>query len=145
NGGDGGRGGNVVLVADPNVADLTDYRFKPKHKAQSGEHGRGSDQHGRAGEDYIMKVPCGTVVSDVETGKVVAELLAEQERVVLGKGGNGGWGNTHFKSATNRTPRRANDGQPGEEGQYKLVLKTIADVGLVGYPNAGKSTFTNLI
>lgn len=143
-GGDGGRGGNVVLQADPNVADLVDFRFQPNHAAQAGEPGRGSDQHGHAGKDCILRVPPGTIVTDAESGNVVAELLSE-ESVVLCKGGNGGWGNIHFKSATNRAPRRANDGQPGEAGTYRLVLKTIADVGLVGYPNAGKSSLTNLI
>jgi len=143
-GGDGGRGGDVILQADPNVADLVDYRFQPNHSAQGGEPGRGSDQHGHAGKDCVLRVPPGTIVTDAESGKVVAELLGD-ERVVLCKGGNGGWGNIHFKSSTNRAPRRANDGQPGEAGTYKLVLKTIADVGLVGYPNAGKSSLTNLI
>lgn len=145
NGGDGGRGGNVVVKADPNVHDLSDYRFRPLHRAENGEPGRGSDQHGHAGEDRVLKVPPGTIITDVETCKVVAEMVEEDQTVVLCRGGNGGWGNIHFKSATNRTPRRANDGQPGEEGQYRLVLKTIADVGLVGYPNAGKSSLTNLI
>jgi GTPase len=145
NGGDGGRGGNVVLRADENVADLCDFRFKPKHKAENGEPGRGSDQHGHAGADCLLRVPPGTVVTDSVTGKVVAELLENEETVVLCRGGNGGWGNLHFKSATNRAPKRANDGQPGEEGSFRLVLKTIADVGLVGYPNAGKSSLTNLI
>lgn len=144
-GGDGGNGGNIVLVADANFADLTDYRYRPIHKADGGEHGRGSDQNGKAGADYIIKVPMGTVVTDVETGRVVAELLEENEQVTLVNGGNGGWGNIHFKSPTNRTPRRANDGQVGAEGEFKLVLKTIADIGLVGYPNAGKSSLTKLI
>lgn len=145
NGGDGGRGGNVILQADANTNDLTAYRFKPKHQAENGEPGRGSDQHGHAGKDYVMKVPLGTVVSDVETGRVVAELLEDQETVTLCKGGNGGWGNIHFKSPVNRAPRRANDGEPGEAGTYRMVLKSIADIGLVGYPNAGKSSLTNLI
>lgn len=145
NGGDGGRGGNVVLKADANSNDLTPFRFKPNHEAENGEPGRGSDQHGHAGRDCVLRVPPGTVVTDEETGRVVAELLVDQETVTLCKGGNGGWGNIHFKSPTNRTPRRANDGEPGETGRFHLVLKTIADVGLVGYPNAGKSSLTNLI
>lgn len=144
-GGDGGRGGDVVLEADGNTNDLTAYRFKPNHRARNGEHGRGSEQHGAKGKDCILKLPPGTVVADEETGRVVAELLEEGQRVTLRKGGNGGWGNIHFKSSTNRAPRRANDGEPGEEGRFRLVLKTIADVGLVGYPNAGKSSLTNLI
>lgn len=145
NGGDGGRGGNIVLVGESNTSDLTAYRFQPIQRAQDGEHGRGSDQNGRAGEDRVLKVPLGTIVIDEETGHPVAELLEDQQRVILRKGGNGGWGNSHFKSSTNRTPRRANPGEPGEEGRYKLILKVIAEVGLVGYPNAGKSTLTNLI
>ncbi len=145
NGGDGGRGGNVILQAESNLNDLTPYRFKPNHEAQNGEPGRGADQHGHGGKDCVLKVPLGTVVTAEETGRIVAELLEDQETVTLCRGGNGGWGNIHFKSPTNRAPRRANDGEPGESGRYKLVLKTIADVGLVGYPNAGKSSLTNLI
>src|SRR5690625_2556672 len=145
NGGDGGRGGNIVLLGDSNVGDLTAYRFEPIHRAQDGEPGRGSDQNGRAGQDRILKVPLGTIGIDEETGNRVAELLEDQQQVVLRKGGNGGWGNARFKSSTNRTPRRANPGEPGEEGRYQLILKVIAEVGLVGYPNAGKSTLTNLL
>lgn len=145
NGGDGGRGGNVVLLGDENTSDLIAYRFQPNHKAENGEPGRGSDQNGSQGKDRVLKVPLGTVVIDEETGRPVAEILEDQQKVTLRKGGNGGWGNIHFKSPTNRAPRRANDGEPGEEGKYRLVLKTIADVGFVGYPNAGKSSLTNLI
>jgi len=145
NGGDGGRGGDIVLVGEVNTGDLTAFRYQPNHRAKNGEHGRGSDQNGRKGDDCVLKLPLGTVVIDEETGHPVAELLEDQQRVVLRKGVNGGWGNTRFKSSTNRTPRRANPGESGEEGRYRLILKIIADVGLVGYPNAGKSSLTNLI
>lgn len=145
NGGDGGRGGDVILEGCDDVNNLNAYRFKPNWKAGRGEHGRGKDQHGHAGEPCILKVPCGTVVYHPETGEVVAEVLEDGQRVVIARGGNGGWGNARFKSSTNRAPRRANPGQPGESGTFRLVLKSIADVGLVGFPNAGKSTLMNHI
>ena len=145
NGGDGGRGGDVILVGDDDTNNLVDYKYKPHWKGERGEHGQGSDCHGRDGKPAILRVPLGTVVIDEETGKVVAEVIADGEQIVLCKGGNGGWGNTHFKSSTNRAPRRANAGQPGEGGTYRLILKSIADIGLVGFPNAGKSSLTNRI
>ena len=134
-----------MLLGDVNTNNLIDYKFQPHWNAERGEHGLGSDQHGRDGEHRILKLPLGTVVTDEATGKVVAEVLHEGERIVLCKGGNGGWGNTHFKSSTNRAPKRANPGQDGEGGVFRLVLKSIADVGLVGFPNAGKSSLTGLI
>ncbi len=105
----------------------------------------GKDCNGKEGRDAVLRLPLGTIVTDVATGKVVAELILDGQRVVLCKGGNGGWGNTHFKTSTNRAPNRANPGQPGERGEFRLVLKSIADVGLVGFPNAGKSSLTNAI
>lgn len=140
NGGDGGRGGNLVLEADENVSDLTDYRFMPHWEARNGEPGRGSDQYGANGADRILKVPCGTQVIDTASGETACELLTHGQTVVLLKGGKGGLGNIHFKSSTNQAPREFTEGEKGQSGSFRLVLKTIADVGLVGFPNAGKST-----
>lgn len=145
NGGDGGNGGDIVIACDENVGDLTEYRYTGIVTAQHGEHGKGSDQHGRKGEDRRVRVPPGTVVISEETGETVTEVTYHGEEVVLLRGGNGGWGNLRFKNSVNQAPRRANPGQPGEEGVYRLVLKTIAEVGLVGYPNAGKSTLTTML
>jgi len=132
NGGDGGKGGDVILLGDDDTNNLIDYKFKPHWKAERGEHGLGKDCHGREGKAVTLRMPLGTVVTDDETGRVVAEVVEDGQRVVLCKGGNGGWGNTHFKSSTNRAPRNANPGHPGEGGTFRLVLKSIADVGLVG-------------
>lgn len=142
NGGDGGKGGDVVLVGDDDQNNLVDYRFRRHWEGKRGEHGRGSDQHGRAGAPAILRVPLGTVVTREDTGEFVGEIVRDGQELILCRGGNGGWGNLRFKSSTNRAPRRANPGQPGEEGTFRLVLKSIADVGLVGFPNAGKSTLT---
>jgi GTP-binding protein len=145
NGGDGGKGGDVVLVGDENTNNLIDFKYKPYWKAQRGEHGMGKDCDGREGKSADLKMPLGTIVTDEETGRVVAEIVTVGQKVVLCKGGNGGWGNTHFKSSANRAPRRSNPGEEGETGTYRLVLKSIADVGLVGFPNAGKSSLTQRI
>ena len=145
NGGDGGRGGDVVLLGDHDTNNLVDYKFKPHWKAGRGEHGQGKDCNGKEGSDSVLRLPLGTVVTDEKTHRVVAEVVEDGQRIVLCKGGNGGWGNTHFKTSTNRAPNRANPGQAGESGVFRLVLKSIADVGLVGFPNAGKSSLTNAI
>jgi GTPase len=145
NGGDGGNGGDVILQADENVGDLKAYRYAHIHKSRVGEPGRGSDQHGKNGANKLLKVPLGTIVVDKNTGKPIKELLAHGEEFVVCKGGSGGWGNTHFKSSVNQVPKRANPGTEGERGEYKLVLKIIAEIGLVGFPNAGKSSLTNEI
>ena len=140
NGGDGGRGGDVVLVGDDDTNNLIDCKYHPQWKAGHGQHGMGRDCHGRDGKSVVLKLPLGTVVINEQTGQTAAEIIADGQSIVLCKGGNGGWGNTRFKSSTNRAPRNANPGQPGEHGVYRLVLKSIADVGLVGFPNAGKSS-----
>lgn len=141
NGGDGGRGGDVVVECVDGLNTLIDYRYQQHFKAKSGGHGLGSNRSGARGADVIVKVPAGTEILDEDGETKLAELMEVGERVVLLKGGNGGFGNAHFKSSTNRAPRHANPGQPGEEKTIWLRLKLIADAGLVGLPNAGKSTF----
>lgn len=145
NGGDGGRGGDVILLGDVNTNNLVDYKYQPHWRGERGEHGQGADCNGREGKPCILRMPLGTVVIDLATDKPVAEVVADGQQIVLCKGGNGGWGNTHFKTSTNRAPKRSNPGHPGESGTYRLVLKSIADVGLVGFPNAGKSSLTTRI
>ena len=140
NGGDGGRGGSVWAVAEPNLNTLIDYRYARRHEAKNGEPGRGSDQYGAAGADVVLRLPVGTIVTDLDRDAVIAELLTPGERVLLAKGGDGGFGNLHFKSSTNRAPRQKTPGWPGEARRLKLELRVLADVGLLGMPNAGKST-----
>ncbi len=140
NGGDGGRGGSVYAVADRNLNTLIDYRYARRHEARNGEAGRGSDQFGAAADDVVLRMPVGTIVKDFETDEVLAELLEPDERVLLAKGGDGGFGNMHFKSSTNRAPRQKTPGWPGDQKKLKLELRVLADVGLLGMPNAGKST-----
>ena len=139
-GGDGGRGGSVFAQADLNLNTLIDYRYQRRFEARNGEQGRGSDQFGAAGDDIVLRVPVGTIVSNVETGERVAELLEPGERVLIAKGGDGGFGNLHYKSSTNRSPRQKTPGWPGVQFKARLELRVLADVGLLGMPNAGKST-----
>jgi GTP-binding protein len=145
NGGDGGRGGHVFAVADINLNTLVDFRFSRRHDAKRGEHGMGSDMFGAAGDDIILKMPVGTIISDAETGEKLFELLVEGEVITIAKGGDGGFGNMRFKSAVNRAPRQKTPGWPGEKRSLKLELRLLADVGLLGMPNAGKSTFITAI
>ena len=145
NGGDGGRGGNVWAIADAALNTLVDFRFARKHNAGRGEHGMGSDMFGAAGHDIELKMPVGTIVIDNETGAVLHELLAPGERILIAKGGDGGFGNMRFKSSINRAPRQKTPGWPGEAKSLRLELKVLADVGLLGMPNAGKSTLITAV
>ncbi len=140
-GGDGGKGGDVIVEAVDGLNTLIDYRYQQHFKAQNGGNGMGKDMHGANGKDVVLKVPVGTQVYEEDGETLLADLTRVGERVTLMKGGNGGFGNAYFKSATNQAPRRANPGQPGEERTIRLRLKLIADAGLIGLPNAGKSTF----
>ena len=145
NGGDGGRGGHVFAVADSNLNTLVDFRFSRRHDAKRGQHGMGSDMFGAAGEDITLKMPVGTIISDSETGEVLFELLTHGEVITIAKGGDGGFGNMRFKSAINRAPRQKTPGWPGDKRSLKLELKVLADVGLLGMPNAGKSTLITAV
>ncbi len=140
NGGDGGRGGSVFAVADRNLNTLIDYRYARRHDARNGEPGRGSDQFGAAGADVELRMPVGTIVANDETGAVVVELIEDGQRALLARGGDGGFGNLHYKTSTNRAPRQKTPGWPGEALRLRLELRVLADVGLLGMPNAGKST-----
>jgi GTP-binding protein len=141
NGGDGGRGGDVVAEAVNGLNTLIDYRYQQHFKAKRGGNGMGKDRHGANGDDMVLKVPAGTQIYEEDGETMLADLAQVGERAILAKGGNGGFGNAHFKTSTNRAPRHANPGQPGEERTIRLRLKLIADAGIVGLPNAGKSTF----
>ena len=145
NGGDGGRGGDVVVVAVNGLNTLIDYRYQQHFKAKRGGHGMGKDRHGANGANAVLKVPVGTQVYEEDGETLLADLTEVGQRAVIARGGNGGFGNAYFKSSTNRAPRRANPGQPGEELTIRLRLKLIADAGLVGLPNAGKSTFLSAV
>ena len=144
-GGDGGHGGTIYAVADRNLNTLIEFRYTRIFKAQHGENGRGAQCYGKGGEDTIIRVPVGTVITDVESGEPVADLDRDGARATLAQGGKGGIGNVHFKSSINRAPRQHTKGEPGEERQLHLELKVLADVGLLGMPNAGKSTFIRAV
>lgn len=144
-GGDGGRGGDVIVVADPGLSTLLDFQYRQHLKAGRGRHGQGSNRHGRDGEDVIVPVPVGTVIRDGESQKLIADLMESDQRVVAARGGRGGRGNSHFATPTHRVPRRSEPGEPGEERWVEVELRLIADVGLVGVPNAGKSTLLSRV
>jgi GTPase len=145
NGGDGGKGGDVVVEAVNGLNTLIDYRYQQHFKAERGENGMGKDRHGANGKDKLMRVPIGTQIYEEDGETLLADLTELGQRVTIAKGGNGGFGNAYFKSSTNRAPRKANPGQPGEELTIRLRLKLIADAGLIGLPNAGKSTFLSVV
>lgn len=145
NGGDGGRGGHVIFRATKNMNTLLDIRYQQQYRAQKGQHGMGSDMHGKNGEDLVIPVPVGTLVMNEETKEVLHDLIGDGEEYIAARGGRGGLGNTHFKSATRQAPKFAQPGEPGEEQQLLLELKLLADVGLVGLPNAGKSTLISAV
>ncbi len=144
-GGDGGRGGSVYAVADRNINTLVDYQYTRKFFAPNGENGRGADCYGAGGKDIVLRMPVGTVIRDVDTGEVVADLNAHGAKALLAAGGKGGLGNLHFKSSVNRAPRQFTPGEPGEYRSLELELKVLADVGLLGLPNAGKSSFITAV
>ena len=144
-GGDGGRGGNIIIEADSSLRTLMDFRYKKKYVAPSGGDGKSSNMHGKNGEDLVLKVPVGTVVRDEESGLVIADMKTDKERVLIAKGGRGGKGNTHFKTAVRQAPSFAKAGKDGEEKNILLELRLLADVGLIGFPNVGKSTFLSVV
>ncbi|SEQ85954.1 GTP-binding protein [Nitrosomonas sp. Nm51] len=144
-GGDGGSGGSIYAIADRNLNTLIDYRFARIYRAKNGQNGRGSDCYGKSAKEIELRMPVGTVVKNINTGEVVADLTRHQQKVLLAKGGAGGLGNLHFKSSTNRTPRQFTFGEAGQECELKLELKVLADVGLLGMPNAGKSTLIRAV
>jgi len=144
-GGDGGWGGSVYALADRNINTLVDYRFARMHRAKNGESGRGADCYGKGADDIVLRMPVGTVITDINSGEQIADLAHDGERALLAQGGKGGLGNLHFKSSTNRAPRQCTPGEEGERRELQLELKVLADVGLLGIPNAGKSTFIRAV
>ena len=144
-GGDGGKGGNVYFKVDKDANTLIEFRYKKKFKAQNGENGQGARKYGKSGDDLYIKVPIGTVIKDANTNEVLADLSEPEEEALILKGGRGGLGNSHFATPTRQAPRFAQDGEPGEEKELILELKLLADVGLIGFPNVGKSTFLSVV
>jgi GTP-binding protein len=145
NGGDGGRGGSIYVVADRNINTLVDYRYTRKFIGKRGENGGGADQYGAGGDDIILRMPVGTVITELSSGQILADLDVHDKKILLAKGGKGGLGNIHFKSSTNRAPRQKTSGEQGEEFEVALELRVLADVGLLGLPNAGKSTLIRAV
>ncbi|UOO88321.1 GTPase ObgE [Vitreoscilla massiliensis] len=144
-GGDGGKGGSVIAIADENINTLVEFRFVKKYMAKNGEKGHGADRYGRGADDIVLHMPVGTLIRDIDTDEIVADLTAHGQEVILAKGGKGGLGNIHFKSSTNRAPRQCTPGEDGENRLLHLELKVLADVGLLGMPNAGKSTLISAV
>ena len=144
-GGDGGRGGSIIAVADRNINTLIEYRYARIHRAKHGENGHGADKYGRGADDILLRVPVGTTITDADTGALVADLAAHGQQALVAQGGKGGLGNIHFKSSTNRAPRQFTPGDEGQKRRLHLELKVLADVGLLGLPNAGKSTFIRAV
>ncbi|KQN79108.1 MULTISPECIES: GTPase ObgE [Duganella] len=144
-GGDGGKGGSIWAVADRNINTLVDFRFSKVHRAKDGESGRGADCYGKGADDIHMRMPVGTLIIDDVSGEILADLTEHGQMELLAKGGEGGWGNIHFKTSTNRAPRQKTEGKEGERREIRLELKVLADVGLLGMPNAGKSTFISAV
>ncbi|EMK2492936.1 Obg family GTPase CgtA [Acinetobacter baumannii] len=144
-GGDGGRGGSIYIQADDDTSTLVDYRYTRKFRAERGKNGAGANCTGRGGEDVVLKVPVGTTIVDTDSGDIIGDLVEDDQRVMVASGGEGGLGNTHFKSSTNRAPRKCTTGTKGEFREIRLELKVLADVGLLGMPNAGKSTFIRAV
>ena len=145
NGGDGGKGGDIIFVTNENLSSLLDFRYKKKYKAKNGEHGKGKDQHGKNAPNLIIPVPIGTLIKNLDTGKITGDLIENEQQIVTAKGGSGGKGNARFTSSTNQAPHHAEPGQEGKELNLLLELKLLADVGIIGFPNAGKSTLISKI
>lgn len=143
-GGDGGKGGNIVFQVDDNMSTLVDFKYKRKYKAPNGNDGEGSRRSGKKGQDFVIRVPRGTIIREVESGVIISDM-SEDEPFIAAKGGRGGWGNSHFATPTRQTPRFAKSGTPGEEWEITLELKLLADVGLLGFPNVGKSSFISVV